>query len=89
MGQIYIEKEQHELTDEQQERMCQLCEELIIDGPRCNSIGWMCEGAYCDSAIDYINEELADKLLDELENEERIRLVKKERNKYLLIKSLK
>lgn len=85
----YIEKEQHELTDEQQERMCQLCEELIINGPRSDSRGWMCEGSYCNRAIDYINEELADELLDELEKEKQTRLTKKEKHKYLLIKRLK
>jgi hypothetical protein len=85
----YIEKEQHELTDGQQERMCQLCEELIIDGPRSDSRGWMCEGAYCNRAIDYINDELADKLLEELELEEKEKLKKKESHKYILIKKLR
>lgn len=63
-----------DLTDEQQERMCVLCENFIC-GSRCDSKGNMCEGRWCDQAIEY--------LIDEMEEE---RLEKREQYVKLLIK---
>lgn len=55
-----------DLTDEQQERMCVLCEDFIC-GSRCDSKGNMCEGAYCDRAIEYLNDELEEERLEQRE----------------------
>lgn len=55
-----------DLTDDQQERMCVLCEEFIC-GSRCDSKGNMCEGAYCDRAIEYLNDELEEERLEQRE----------------------
>lgn len=55
-----------DLTDEQQERMCVLCENFIC-GSRCDSKGNMCEGAYCDRAIEYLNDELEEERLEQRE----------------------
>lgn len=55
-----------DLTDEQQERMCVLCENFIC-GSRCDSKGNMCEGAYCDRAIEYLNDELEEEHLEQRE----------------------
>ena len=63
-----------DLTDEQQERMCLLCEEFIC-GSRCDSKGNMCEGRWCNQAIEYLNDEL-----------EEDRLIQRERYKQLLIR---
>jgi len=52
--------EKDELAEVHQERMCALCE-LNILGCSKNTIHFQCEGSKCDSAIDY--------LIDELENE--------------------
>jgi len=46
-----------DITDEQQERMCELCEELIIGGSSCTQL-YVCEGQHCSVAIDYIKDEL-------------------------------
>jgi hypothetical protein len=46
-----------DLSDQQQERMCVLCEEYIC-GSRCDSKGNMCEGRWCDQAIEYLSEEV-------------------------------
>jgi hypothetical protein len=46
-----------DLSDEQQERMCVLCEDFIC-GSRCDSKGNMCEGIWCDQAIEYLSEEV-------------------------------
>lgn len=66
--------ELNDLTDEQQERMCILCENFIC-GSRCDSKGNMCEGRWCDQAIEY--------LIDEMEEE---RLEKREHYMKLLIR---
>lgn len=58
--------ELNDLTDEQQERMCVLCENFIC-GSRCDSKGNMCEGAYCDRAIEYLNDELEEERLEQRE----------------------
>ena len=47
------------LTDEQQWRMCKLCETYIIDGSS-NSQHFQCEGTLCDRAIEYLIEEIED-----------------------------
>lgn len=46
--------------DNHQDRMCQLCE-LHILGCSHNTSTYQCEGCRCDSAIDYIMEELIEK----------------------------
>lgn len=46
-----------DLSDKQQERMCVLCEEHIC-GSRSDSKGNMCEGRWCDQAIEYLTEEI-------------------------------
>lgn len=61
----------NELTDEQQERMCVLCEEHIC-GSRCDSKGNMCEGRWCDQAIDYLNDDLEQERLEKRENYKRL-----------------
>lgn len=63
-----------DLTDEQQERMCLLCEDFIC-GSRCDSKGNMCEGRWCNQAIEYLNDAL-----------EEDRLIERERYKQLLIR---
>jgi len=66
--------EQHELSEEQQERMCLLCEDFIC-GSRCDSKGNMCEGRWCDQAIEYLNYALEE---DRLEQREKYKhLIKK------------
>jgi len=55
-----------DLTDEQQERMCVLCENFIC-GSRCDSKGNMCEGRWCDQAIEYLNDELEEERLEQRE----------------------
>jgi len=59
------------LRTEQQERMCELCVQHVFDGP-INTNQWnLCEGSRCDTALEY--------LLEELDEEKRKKL------KYLLI----
>lgn len=58
--------ELNELTDGQQERMCVLCENYIC-WSRCDSKGNMCEGRWCDQAIDYLNDELEEERLEKRE----------------------
>jgi len=45
------------LTDEQQERMCELCEAHVICCSS-NTGTYQCEGAFCDSAIEYLIEDI-------------------------------
>lgn len=47
------------LTDDQQERMCKLCETFIIEGSS-NSQHFQCEGTLCDRAIEYLIEDIED-----------------------------
>lgn len=63
--------ELEELTDEQQERMCEICQDCIF-GYKVNT-GYhnLCEGSRCEDALEYFMEEF---------NEE-----KREKRKYLLI----
>lgn len=42
-----------------QDRMCSLCELHIIGGSSCSST-FLCEGRYCDRAVDYLFDELID-----------------------------
>lgn len=49
--------EDNELMEEHQERLCELCE-LYILGCCSNSSTFLCEGAYCDQAVEYLKEEL-------------------------------
>lgn len=66
------------LTNEQQTRMCELCEDHIIGGSHM-SYHYMCEGSHCDKAIEYLLEEIN-------ENEECEKEKRNEKYKYLLIK---
>jgi len=45
------------LTDDQQERMCELCELNIIECCS-NSSTFQCEGCRCDEALEYLIENL-------------------------------
>jgi len=55
------------VIDKHQERMCELCE-LHILGCSHNTSTYQCEGCRCDSAIDYIMDELIENA--EIEEEE-------------------
>lgn len=48
------------LTDAEQTRLCELCEEYVIDGSAISST-FMCEGSFCESALPYLKEELEEK----------------------------
>lgn len=47
------------LTDDQQERMCDLCEELILECSS-NSSTFQCEGCRCEEAFDLLLEDVED-----------------------------
>ena len=53
-----------DLNSKQQKRMCELCETHIICGSS-NSMHYQCEGRHCEQAIEYILDEVKDKI-DEL-----------------------
>ena len=57
------------LTDEQQDRMCELCELHIIGG-RHNTYHYQCEGSHCDKAFDYLLEDVDNEDYDALPEEE-------------------
>jgi len=66
-----MELELGNLTDEQQGRMCELCEQCVF-GQTMNTNQYnLCEGSRCDVAIEYLQEEIDEE--------------KRERLKYLLI----
>lgn len=60
-----------DLTDEQLERMCEICEECIFNRKMNTNQYNLCEGSRCDEAFEYYMEEV---------NE-----IKQERRRYLLI----
>lgn len=66
------------LTSDQQERMCELCE-LHILGCKHSTITFLCEGSRCEDAIEYLMDDIEDKRLDELD-------AQKEKYKYLLLR---
>ena len=45
-----------ELTDTEQDRMCEICEEDIIGHSR-KTRNYLCEGAYCERAYELLVEE--------------------------------
>lgn len=55
------------LTDEQQELMCELCEKHIL-GCSPMSATFQCEGAYCNRAIVYLEEELETRQIETAKN---------------------
>ena len=67
-----------DITDDQQQRMCDLCERNIICGSS-NSFHYQCEGRHCEDALEYLKEDIEDQI--EGEREEQF-----EQYKYLLIK---
>ena len=51
------------ITDEQQERMCELCEELILECCSSSST-FQCEGSQCDRAFEYLVDDMEDEKND-------------------------
>jgi len=47
------------LNDDQQQRMCELCETHIIEGSSSCST-FLCEGSFCDQAFEYLIEDIDD-----------------------------
>lgn len=45
------------LTDEQQEEMCLLCEACVLNGPS-NTQHFQCEGSFCEEALPYLIESI-------------------------------
>jgi hypothetical protein len=58
------------LTDKQQTRMCELCEELILEGSS-NSSHFQCEGGMCSEAIQYIIDDEEEKRQDSIKTKPR------------------
>ena len=79
--------ELEDVTDDQQERMCELCEHHIICGSS-NTYHFQCEGRYCEQALDLLIEEMDEKVepLEEYVKEQKIKKVAEfEKYKYILI----
>ncbi len=54
------------LTDSQQERMCELCKICIFDGSVNTNQYNLCEGSRCDQAIEYLQDEYDEKRKEKL-----------------------
>ena len=52
-------KDDADLMEEHQERMCDLCERHIL-GCSAMSSTFLCEGSRCDDAVEYLKEDLAE-----------------------------
>lgn len=55
--------EDSELAEEYSERMCGLCETHIL-GCASMTSHFMCEGRYCDEAIEYLKDDLDNEQFD-------------------------
>lgn len=47
-----------DLTDEQQDRMCDLCSNCFFEGSANSNQHTLCEGSRCDDAVELLEEEL-------------------------------
>lgn len=47
------------LNDKQQQRMCELCEDHIIGGSSCSQM-FLCEGSFCEEALEYLIDDIDD-----------------------------
>lgn len=52
-----------DITDDHQERMCELCERYIL-GCKHSTATFLCEGTRCEDAKDYLLEELNEQYLE-------------------------
>lgn len=66
------------LTSDQQNRMCELCE-LRILGCKHSTSTFLCEGSRCEDAFEYLIDDIEDKKLEAEEE-------KKEKYKYLRLR---
>jgi hypothetical protein len=62
MGKVRSDLNENDLTCAQQSRMCELCKDNIYDGSVNTGPHNLCEGSQCDSAFDYLYEEVEEEI---------------------------